>query len=101
MTAAAGPVRLAVRLTPRGGRDVIDGWMRDGAGRPCLKVRVAAAPSDGAANAALIRLVAKALGRPPSAVRLVTGQTSRIKHLEIDGADPDALARAFGKPPPL
>ncbi len=75
--------RLAVRLTPRGGRDAIEGWTKDAAGRPLLKARVAAAPVDGAANAALIALVAGALGRPKSAVRLAAGAAGRVKQLEI------------------
>ena len=49
-------MRLSVRVTPRGGRDAVDGWTRDDAGRPVLKVRVAAAAADGKANAAVIGL---------------------------------------------
>ncbi len=89
-------MRLAVRLTPRGGRDRIDGWGRDGVGRAFLKVRVAAPPVDGAANDALIRLIAKALGYPASAVRIAAGETGRLKSLEIDGADEADLSRVFG-----
>ena len=89
-------IRLAVRLTPRGGRDRIDGWSRDKAGRALLKVRVAAPPVEGEANAALIRLIAKSLGRPASAVRLVSGQGARIKQLEIDGVEAGDVERAFG-----
>ena len=51
-------VRFAVRLTPRGGRDAIDGVGDDGV----LRVRVAAPPVEGAANEALCRLLAQALG---------------------------------------
>jgi len=92
-------MRLAVRTTPRSGRDAIQGWEIDPAGRPYLKVRVAAAAVDGQANAALIVLVAKALGRPKSAVRIVSGETARLKQLEIDGVGPEDLAAAFGAPP--
>jgi len=89
--------RLTVRLTPRGGADRIDGWDEDAAGRRFLKARVRAAPEDGAANAALEALIAKALDRPKSAVRLVAGATARIKTLEIDGlTDAEALARLPG-----
>jgi uncharacterized protein YggU (UPF0235/DUF167 family) len=95
----APPHKLAVRLTPRGGRDAFEGWTRDAEGRPCLKVRTAAAPVDGAANAALVRLIAKALGRSVGAVRLVSGERSRLKRLEIDGAEADDITRAFGNPP--
>jgi uncharacterized protein (TIGR00251 family) len=89
-------VRLAVRLTPRGGRDAVEGWARDEAGRAYLKVRVAAPPVDGAANAALVRLIAKALKRPLSAVTLASGETARVKQLEIEGVDAAALTAAFG-----
>ena len=90
------PLRLIVRLTPRGGRDAIDGWARDGAGRLYLKVRVAAPPVDGAANAALEKLIAKALKRPASTVRIVGGDHARLKQLEIEEADEADLRRAFG-----
>ena len=55
-------VRLAVRLTPRGGRDAIDGWATGADGRPYLKVRVSAPPVEGEANAALTVLLAKTFG---------------------------------------
>jgi uncharacterized protein (TIGR00251 family) len=94
----ASPARLAVRLTPRGGRDRIDGWARDDAGRTYLKVRVSAPPVDGEANAALVKLIARALKLPASAVRIAAGETARTKQLEIDGVDGAALAAAFGAP---
>lgn len=90
--------RLAVRVTPKGGRDAVDGWGVDEAGRPVLKVRVSAAASDGAANAAVTVLIAKALKVPKSAVRIASGETSRMKRLEIDGADEADFTRAFGAP---
>ncbi len=90
--------RLAVRLTPRGGRDRIEGWARDAAGRAYLKVRVAAPPVDGAANAALVKLIARALRLPAGAVRIAVGESARIKQLEIEGADVAALTAAFGAP---
>ena len=51
-----------VRLTPKGGRDAIDGIERLADGSVVLKARVRAAPSEGEANAALMRLIAKAVG---------------------------------------
>lgn len=63
-----------------------------------LKVRVSAAPADGAANAAVTTLIAKALNVPRSAVRIAAGGTARLKRLEIDGATEADLARAFGPP---
>lgn len=80
-------MRLTVRVTPRGGRDAVEGWSRDEAGRPVLKLRVAAAAADGAANAAVAALLAKALKLPKSAVRLVRGETARLKQFEIAGLD--------------
>jgi uncharacterized protein YggU (UPF0235/DUF167 family) len=91
-------MRLTVRLTPRGGRDRIDGWAVDASGRAYLKARVAAPPAEGEANAALERLIAKAMGKPASAVRIVSGQSARLKQIEIDGAEVDDIARAFGRP---
>lgn len=90
-------MRLAVRVTPRGGRDAIEGWARDEAGRPVLKLRVAAAATDGAANAAVIALLAKTLKVAKSTVRIVRGETARLKQVEIDGiAEADLKARLGG-----
>jgi uncharacterized protein YggU (UPF0235/DUF167 family) len=93
------PLHLVVRLTPRGGRDAVEGWGHDENGRPYLKVRVAAPPVDGAANAALEILIAKLVKRPKSAVRIVSGDHARLKQLAIDGADRADLVRAFGEAP--
>jgi hypothetical protein len=92
------PLSLTVRLTPRGGRDAVEGWARDADGRPYLKARVAAPPVEGAANAALQTLIAKTLGRPRGAVRIVGGEHGRMKQLEIDGADLGDLRRLLGEP---
>ncbi|MDG2521142.1 DUF167 family protein [Caulobacter segnis] len=89
--------RIAVRLTPRGGRDRIDGWDKDGDGRPFLKARVSAPPEDGKANAALVVLIAKSLGVPKSAVTIASGQTARLKQIEIEGLETDeAVSRLAG-----
>ena len=82
---------LAVRLTPRGGRDGADGWALDADGRPYLKARVASAPVEGEANAALILLLSKSLGVPRSAVSLARGGQSRLKRIEVAGLDDQAL----------
>ena len=92
-------MQIAVRVTPRGGRDVVDGWIRDDAGRLLLKVRVAAAAAEGQANVAVIAVLAKALGRPKSSLHLVSGQTARVKRVEVEGIVEADLARAFGDPP--
>lgn len=93
-------MRLAVRVTPRGGRDGVDGWATDSGGRPYLKVRVSAAAADGEANAALTAFLAKTLKRPKSAVRIVSGETARVKTLEIEGLEAADLAVLVGAPPP-
>src|SRR5262245_45681856 len=87
-----GGARLRVRVTPRASRDAIVG-ARGGA----LVVRVAAAPVDGAANTALVRLVARALGVPPSSVEVVRGATGREKQLQVTGLGADEVrARLLG-----
>ncbi|MBY9066317.1 DUF167 family protein [Hyphomonas sp. WL0036] len=82
--------RLTVRVQPKASSDRLDGWARDDAGRSFLKLRVRALPEEGAANAAVEALVAKALGLPKSAVKVVTGGKNRLKGLDIEG--PDELA---------
>lgn len=81
-----GALRLTVRVTPRGGRDALDGVAMDADGRPYLKLRVSAPPSDGAANKAVTALLAKALGAPKSAVTVVSGHSARVKQIEIASA---------------
>jgi uncharacterized protein YggU (UPF0235/DUF167 family) len=78
-------LRLMVRLTPRAGADALGGVREIEPGQPLLLARVTAPPLEGAANAALVKLVAKALRVPKSAVSIEAGETSRIKALEIDG----------------
>jgi uncharacterized protein (TIGR00251 family) len=88
---AAG-VSVTVRLTPKGGRDAIDGIETMADGRAVLKARVRAAPSDGDANEALIRLLAKTLDIPSRDVALASGTTARIKRLTIAGDGPTIMA---------
>src|SRR5262245_11749958 len=95
-TATADGIVVAVRLTPKGGRDALEGIEQLADGRSVLKARVRAAPSEGEANAALIRLMARALGVAARDVELAGGATSRIKRLKITG-DPAALAAALEK----
>ncbi|MDP1777617.1 MAG: DUF167 domain-containing protein [Brevundimonas sp.] len=90
-------VHLAVRLTPGAAADRIDGWVVDAEGRPVLKVRVRARPVEGEANEALIKLLAKALGVPKSAVVLQRGGQSRTKMVGVDGlSEADLKARLTG-----
>jgi uncharacterized protein len=92
-------MRLTVRVTPRGGRDAVDGWTADDASRPVLKVRVCAAATEGSANAAVTALLASALRVPKSQVRIARGETARVKQIDIEGVEAPDLARAFGAPP--
>jgi uncharacterized protein YggU (UPF0235/DUF167 family) len=95
-TAAAGALLVDVRLTPKGGRDGLDGIAPLADGRSVLKARVRAAPHEGAANAALTRLIAATAGVPASQVTIVGGATARVKRIRIAG-DPSALAAALEK----
>ena len=86
--------RLFVRLTPKSSVERIDGWDVDDKGRRFLKIRVRAAPIEGRANEALIAFLAKRLKLPKSRFTLVTGDTARLKQIEIEGleeADLEAL----------
>ena len=86
-----GGVVLAVRLTPRAARDVVDGIGRLSDGREVAVVHLRAVPAEGAANKALIALLAKTLDVPKSAVSIVAGCAARLKQVRIDG-DTKALS---------
>jgi len=92
----AGGLLLDIRLTPRGGRDAIDGVAQLSDGRSVLKVRVRAAASEGEANAALVKLIAKTLDVAVRDVSLVAGASARLKQLRISGAGA-ALAATLEK----
>lgn len=81
-------MRLKLRVTPNAGRDVIEGFERLSDGTEVLRLRVAAVPDRGKANAAVVALLAKALQVPKSAITVVSGETARLKTVEIVG-DPD------------
>ena len=95
-TAAADGVVIAVRLTPRGGRDAIDGIAQLADGRSVLKVRVRAAASEGEANAALVKLIARTLGVAARDVILVAGASARLKRVRVAG-EAASLATALEK----
>ena len=84
---------MHVRLTPKGGRDGIEGVTRLSDGRSVLKARVRAAPSEGEANAALVKLIAAALQIPARTVAVTGGVTARLKRLTIGGDAPTLIAR--------
>jgi uncharacterized protein (TIGR00251 family) len=85
-----------VRLTPRGGKDAIEGIERRADGRTVLKARVRAAPFEGEANAALCRLLAGAVGVAPRQVTLMSGEAARVKRVRISG-DAARLAAALAR----
>ena len=80
-----GGVRLALRLNPRASRTGVDGVMQDADGRLLLKLRLAAPPVDGAANTALIALLAKTLSLRKADITIRSGETSRTKILQLSG----------------
>ena len=84
-TESADAVLVDVRLTPRGGRDAIEGIERRDNGQAVVKARVRAAPSDGEANAALCRLIAGAAGVAVRDVTIAAGAKSRVKRVRIEG----------------
>jgi uncharacterized protein YggU (UPF0235/DUF167 family) len=87
---------VACRLTPKGGRDAIDGAATLADGTRVLLVRVRAVPEGGKANDALLRLIADKAGAPASRAQLVSGAKSRLKQVAISG-DPAALIAALEK----
>jgi uncharacterized protein len=87
-------ISVALRVTPRGGRDDIDGIETLADGRSVVKVRVRAIAEGGEANRAVMELLAKALGVPKAKVRLLSGVTSRLKQIAVDG-DPARLGEAL------
>jgi uncharacterized protein (TIGR00251 family) len=84
-------VRFAVRVQPRASRSEIVGVHGD-----AMKIRLSAPPVDGAANDALIELLAGALGVARRAVRVVSGASSRSKVVEVEGVTVVAVLRLVG-----
>ena len=84
---------LQLRVTPNAGRDAIAGVERRGDSL-VLRLRVRAVPDRGKANAAVIALLARALGVPRSSLALIAGETSRNKTVAVVG-DPAILIAAL------
>jgi uncharacterized protein (TIGR00251 family) len=93
--AAADGIRIAVRLTPHGRADRIEGIVHSANGRPAVKVSVTAPPVEGRANDALVLLLAKQWSVPKRDLAIVAGQKSRDKIVHIAG-DPAALLSHIG-----
>ena len=89
--AADGSLILTLHIQPGARKTEIAG-LHGGA----LKIRLAAPPVDGKANAALLGFLAKTCAVPKSAVELISGETSRAKRVRLRGADPDKVAGLAG-----
>ncbi|WP_137150590.1 DUF167 family protein [Devosia sp. FKR38] len=85
---------LFVRVTPNAGRDGIEGVEIRDDGTAVLRVRVKAVPDKGKATAAVIVVLAKALGVPKSSINVTSGDTARLKTLAVAGDGP-ALVHAI------
>jgi uncharacterized protein (TIGR00251 family) len=85
-----GGARLRVRVTPRAKQNALAG-LTDVAGKAALAIRLAVPPVDGAANQALVRFLADGLNVSKSAIRLVAGETSRLKTLSLAGVAPERI----------
>jgi uncharacterized protein (TIGR00251 family) len=80
-------------VVPRATRAKVDGLVQDAEGRPLLKLRLAAPPVEGAANAALIAFLAEALGVRKADITIRSGETGRIKLLHLAGDSAILLKR--------
>ena len=89
-------ISIALRVTPRGSRDDIDGIETLANGRSVVKIRVRAIAEGGEANRAVTELLAKALGVPKARVKILSGVTSRLKQVAVDG-DPRQLGDTLKK----
>jgi hypothetical protein len=86
---------LAIRVTPRSSKAGVGGWRTGADGRDELEVRVAEAPADGAANEAVVRTLAKALGISRSEVEIIAGHASRHKRVALP-FDENEVRRRLG-----
>jgi uncharacterized protein len=91
---SAQGISVALRVTPRGGRDDIDGVETLANGRAVVKVRVRAIADGGQANRAVTELLAGLFAVSRSSVRITAGATSRLKQVAVDG-DPEKLGETL------
>ena len=87
---------LPIRVTPRSAKPGIGAWRQAADRREELEVRVAEEPTEGAARAAVLRLLAKSLGISRSELSIISGQTSRHKRLAIPFELEEARRRLGG-----
>jgi TIGR00251 family protein len=81
-----GRVRFSVRVQPRAARSEVVGVHGD-----AIKIRLSSPPVDGAANDELVIFLAEIFAVPRRAVRILAGETSRSKLIEIDGVTAQAV----------
>jgi len=74
---------ISLRITPKSSKNELVGWGKDDNGKPVLKVKVAAPPEDGKANAELIKFLSKQWDIPRSCMEITSGGTSRHKRIKI------------------
>jgi len=87
LRAVPGGIRLVVRAQPRASRSAVVGPIDDGRGAVALKVAVAAPPVEGAANEAIVALLAQVLGVPKRSVTIARGETGKSKQIDVAGID--------------
>ena len=83
---------ISIHITPKSARNQIIGWAIGADERKELKIKIAAPPEDGKANAELIKFLSKEWKIPKSSLEIVSGETSRHKRLKIDDIYDDNLA---------
>jgi len=88
---------VSIRAVPNAPRSEVVGWMDGGGGERLLKVRIKAPAVEGKANAELLRFLAGLCGVRPGAVSLVRGSSARTKMVRIEGVEPEAMEKIFGK----
>lgn len=93
---SANGFRVFIRLTPKAGREGIQGLQDDGSGQCRLKIGVTAVPEKGKANAALIKLLAKRLKVSKSAIEIISGETDRNKVLQVRGDGLESALKTLG-----
>jgi len=88
--AAGNPARITVKVKPRASAQAIEGWIDE-----ILVVRLTSPPVDGAANNALLKLISKKLGIAKTRIRIVSGEKSRKKVLEIEGLNSKEIMKGL------
>lgn len=86
--------KLQLKVAPKSSRNAVTGWIGD-----TLKLSVTGAPEKGKANQAVIDVLSEVLDLPRSAIRMVRGETSPTKLVEISGLDEGEILRRLNKAP--